>query len=267
MSPLALDAILNDCSDNDMASMRTAAAAVAAGVATDINSGRSSSISGDNRRTRRAIIARESSDSIMRGFVLFVYQFVLTVLLPSLLPERIALGAAVLPAVVVASYSTVNRGAAEMVWSMFCAALMALMAISLNKSAAMASVRASAYEMLCSSPRIRAVVSTLWLLAVTNSLGLSRLQNAALCFVNSTICLIPLAVVNSGKEAWFRMTGAAISSLFLVVCVPELVKRVLERGSEDSYTARATAVEVQPLQQQQRQPLEEVETKAAVNAA
>jgi hypothetical protein len=215
-------------------------AAVAA--AREISSDRSARGGDDERRARRrtfptapssfASSSTRFSFSAKRSFVSFIYQIVLPVLLPALLPEPIALGAAVLPAVVVASFSTFNEEATHMPWSMFCAALMTLMAVTLNRSAAMASVRASAFEVLCTSPHIRAIISTLWLLAITKTLGLGNVQNSILALVNATLSMIPFSVpVNNGKEAWASMTGAMITTIFLIVCLPRVANSALVRRS------------------------------------
>jgi len=222
-----------------------------------------------DRQTRRRIIAADSYFSVAaaaiapafttaaakRSLLFFMYHLVLTVLLPALLPERIALGAAVLPAVVVASFTSYDHGFLEMLRSSFCAALMTLLAISLNRSSAMAQVRASAFNMLCSSPRVRVVLSTLWLLALTSTLGLSSLQNVALFLTNSILCLVPLPAVSSGKEAWLRMTGAASIALSLAVCVPIIMRKLLERraAGEGNGSSAVTAVE-QDRQQRRHWP-------------
>ena len=166
-----------------------------------------------------AIAPARTVAATKRSFLLFICHSVLTVLLPALLPERIALGAAVLPALVVGSYTSFDQGPSEMFWSSFFAAMMAVMAVSLNRSTAMAQVRASAFNLLCSIPHVRALLSTLWLLAMANTLGLSRLQDAAFVFINCTLCLVPLPAVSSGNQAWLRMTGAASIALLLAVCV------------------------------------------------
>jgi SBP domain len=225
---------------------------------------------GSSRRGRRRIvesIAASTGPSFaaatQTGFILFIYQLVLTVFLPALLPERIGLGAAVLPTVVVASFSSFEQGPSEVLWSTCCAMLMTAMAVCLNKSVAMAQVRARAFDMLCSSPPVRAVVSTLWVLAVTKTMGLSICQNAALCLINSSLCLIPLPAVSSGKEAWLRMTGAAIVAVLVTVCLPKLVASLLNRrrsNATDAFTTDAEQ-ELQQQREQRQQPLEVAEAK------
>ncbi|KAL4513989.1 hypothetical protein Ndes2437B_g08219 [Nannochloris sp. 'desiccata'] len=265
MSPMALNVVIHD---NNQAAGLNGTERAAAITARDIS----------GRRTRRRPITTESfviaPESTMaaitpRSLLLFICHLVLTVLLPALLPERIALGAAVLPAVVITSFTSFDQGPSEMLWSTFCAAVMTLMAVSLNRSAAMAQVRTSAFNMLCSSPRARAVLSTLWLLAMTNTLGLSRFRNAALLIINSTLCLVPLPAVSSGKEAWLRMTVAATIALLLAICVPTVVGKYLKcrASNEGNEFNPVAAVAEQELQQRQRPSLEEVEIKAIVNAA
>ena len=158
---------------------------------------------------------------------LALYHFLLAVILPSLLPERLALGAALLAAVTSASSAATTSGP-FLAWSMLRSTLLAVLAINLNRSSLMAQVRSGALQYFGQSPAVRAVISGAWVWAVAGHLSLGQSQHSSLSVLNGTLSLLPLPDLHSSKGGWTRLCGAVVAALCFTVFVPSCFGQILD---------------------------------------
>lgn len=154
----------------------------------------------------------------LRSLLVF-YHLVVAVLLPALLPENMAVGAALLPAVVTAA-SCGSDSALEITFAMVQATIMAVLSVGLNKSSVMGYARAGATAAMCNNSSVRAVLGLMWVAVIACHLPLTVAQQSILFVTNIAALLFPAPAASTCRDAWVRMIGAAGACMMLALVVP-----------------------------------------------